>query len=123
MNRSPLVSVAIRLALSVVLPLASVPTAFAQDDRDQKEERRVLKLSDMDSQSKSEAFRQMEREKRHEAMNFLKDILTNRAPQGTQKAEMMLRLAELYYEEYKDIRLDEDRRFQEAFDKCFNTAG
>lgn len=118
MKRVSIVSTVLLLALGVGAP------SFAQDDdRSKKEERRVLKLSDVDTQTKSEAYRQMAREKRHESMKFLKDILQNRAPQGTQKAEMMLRLAELYFEEFRDIRLDEERAFQAEFDKCFNTPG
>jgi tetratricopeptide (TPR) repeat protein len=108
----------------LALTLGVSATSFAQDDdRSKKEERRVLKLSDVDTQTKSEAYRQMAREKRHESMKFLKDILENRKPQGTQKAEMMLRLAELYFEEFRDIRLDEERNYQAQFDQCFNTPG
>jgi len=118
MNRFSIVSTLLALTLGVG------STSFAQDDdRSKKEERRVLKLSDVDTQTKSEAYRQMAREKRHESMKFLKDILENRKPQGTQKAEMMLRLAELYFEEFRDIRLDEERNFQAQFDQCFNTPG
>ena len=118
MKRLPIVSTLLLLTLGVG------GTSFAQeDDRSKKEERRVLKLSDVDTQTKSEAYRQMAREKRHESMKFLKDILETRKPQGTQKAEMMLRLAELYFEEFRDIRLDEERAFQAQFDQCFNTPG
>jgi tetratricopeptide (TPR) repeat protein len=118
MKRISIVSTLLALTLGVGGP------GFAQDDdRSKKEERRVLKLSDVDTQTKSEAYRQLAREKRHESMKFLKDILTNRSPQGTQKAEMMLRLAELYFEEFRDIRLDEERNFQAQFDQCFNTSG
>jgi hypothetical protein len=118
MKRLPIVSTLLLLTLGVG------GTSFAQDDdRSKKEERRVLKLSDVDTQTKSEAYRQMAREKRHESMKFLKDILETRKPQGTQKAEMMLRLAELYFEEFRDIRLDEERAFQVQFDQCFNTPG
>jgi tetratricopeptide (TPR) repeat protein len=133
MKRSPIVSTVIVLALSVVTPVvvpvvalgtfASDARAQAQDDREKKEERRVLKLSEVDTQSKSDAYRQLAREKRHESMKFLKDILANRNPQGTQKAEMLLRLAELYYEEHRDLRLDEEAEHLKRVDQCFNTAG
>ena len=39
----------------------------------------------MDTQTLSEEYRRRAREKRHESMDFLKDILANRDPQGTQK--------------------------------------
>ena len=109
MKRFSLVSTVILVALGTtapsVLPGASTGAAWAQDDaskssdsdREKKEERRVLKAADLDKATLSEAYRAKAREKRHESMEFLKDILANRAPQGTQKAEMMLRLADLYF--------------------------
>jgi tetratricopeptide (TPR) repeat protein len=115
------------LALSTSTPVVGqltgvdLGTAQAADDRGSKEERRVLKASEMDNQTLSQAYRVKAREKRHESMAFLKDILANRAPQGTQKAEMMLRLAELYFEEHRDIYLDEMLAYQTKYDECFNT--
>ena len=55
--------------------------------RKAREERRALKLKDYDQGSISEAYRAAAREKRHESIAFLKDILANRNPQGQQKAE------------------------------------
>lgn len=127
MKRASLVSTIILLALSASAPVVGqltgvdVGVAQAADDRDDKEERRVLKASEMDNQTLSQAYRVKAREKRHESMAFLKDILANRAPQGTQKAEMMLRLAELYFEEHRDIYLDEMQAYQTKYDACFNT--
>jgi len=97
MPRTPLTATLALLTLSFAAPIID-PTdttgvAYAADDadksREQKEERRVLKLSDMGTEDRSEAYRAMAREKRHESMRFLKDILSNRAPQGEQKAEML----------------------------------
>jgi cellulose synthase operon protein C len=128
MNRLPLAPTAILLALTSLSP-ALVPgmgEAQAQQaaDREKKEEgRKVLKASDMDTATRSEAYRQAAREKRHQSMAFLKDILTNRPPAGAQKAEMMLRLAELYFEEGRDIYLDEMSAYQQKQDQCFNTKG
>jgi tetratricopeptide (TPR) repeat protein len=111
------------LLLSLGLP-ALTGTAYAQaDDREKKEERRVLKASEMEQQDVSEVYRQKAREARHESMTRLKDLLSRNTAQGTQKAEMMLRLAELYFDEFRDIKLDEDKSFQEQYDKCFNTPG
>lgn len=126
MKRLSLGSTVLLLALSYVGPavladVSDVGTAQAQDDRKDKDERRVLKLSDMGEEDVSEAYRAMARQKRHESMDFLKDILANRAPQGEQKAEMMLRLADLYFEEGRDIYLTEMKNYETAFDKCFNT--
>lgn len=122
MKRTPIVSTVLLLALGLGGP-GFVPSAHAQDEREAKEERRALKLSEVDTQTKSEAYRQMARQKRHESMSRLKDLLSRGTAQGTQKAEMMLRLAELYFDEFRDLKLDEDRRFQDQFDQCFNTPG
>ena len=129
MKRLSLGSTVILLALSYLGPailsdVSDLGTAQAQDDdRKDKDERRVLKLSDMGQEDVSEAYRAMARQKRHESMDFLKDILANRAPAGEQKAEMMLRLADLYFEEGRDLYLSEMKVFEDAFDKCFNTPG
>ena len=129
MKRLPLHSTVLMLALGwglpALLPSSQLGTASAaeDDDREKKEERRVLKISDLPSDSQSEAYRTLAREKRHESMAFLKDILANRAPVGEQKAEMMLRLADLYFEEGRDLYLTEMQKYEEAYDKCFNTPG
>ncbi len=96
----------------------------SSSDRAKKEERRVLSAKDVDSFTQmSEAYRIAAREKRHESMDFLKQIIAERNPQGEQRAEMMLRLADLYFEEGRDLRLTEEQTFQGEFDKCFNTKG
>jgi cellulose synthase operon protein C len=116
--------VALGYSASTTAPLALVGTAFAQSaDREQKEERKVLKLSDVATENRGEAYRQAARVKRHEAMAFLEDILANRAPQGEQKAEMMLRLADLYFEEGRDYYLSEMQKFEKEYDACFNQKG
>jgi tetratricopeptide (TPR) repeat protein len=109
------------LALGFLMPLSD---AFAQDDdRDNREERRALRASDFEEVNISEEYRRLAREKRHESMAFLKDILANRAPTGEQKAEMMLRLADLYFEEGRDIYLTEMQNYETEYDACFNAPG
>lgn len=112
------------LALSALASaIAPVGVAHAQDDREKKEERRVLKATDMDVSSVSEAYRAAAREKRHESIEFLKQIIAERNPQGEQRAEMMLRLADLYFEEGRDLYLSEMQTYTAAVDKCYNTDG
>ena len=109
-----------------ITPLSDAGAAQAAEEegeRDKKQERRVLKMDDLDKQTLSEVYRAKAREKRHESIAFLKDILANRAPQGEQKAEMMLRLADLYFEEGRDLYLTEMQTYETAYDKCFNTPG
>ena len=99
------------------------PASTSKDDRNARENRRAMKLDEFSNVSVNDAYRAAARQKRHESIEFLKDILTNRQPQGEQKAEMMLRLADLYFEEGRDISLTEQQKFQEEFDRCFNTPG
>lgn len=121
---SSLVLLTLGTAGTVVAPADLDPqTAFAQDRKD-KEDRRVLGIDTINIQTQmSEAYRAAAREKRREAMGFLEDILANRPPTGVQKAEMMLRLADLYFEEGRDLYLTEMAEFQTEYDKCFNTEG
>lgn len=115
MTRIPLRSVVIALAFGLL------STAQAdEDDRSNREERRALRASEFETVNQSEEFRRMAREKRHESMEFLKDILANRAPVGEQKAEMMLRLADLYFEEGRDLYLTEMQQYEVEYDACFN---
>ena len=98
-------------------------SAYAQDDEDReaKEDgRRVLRARDVTEVNLSEEYRKLARQKRHESMRFLKEILSQGTAQGEQKAEMILRLADLYFEEGRDIYLDEMKKFEEVFDACFN---
>jgi cellulose synthase operon protein C len=96
------------------------PAAPATPNRDAKEQRRVLKAKDVSSDNVSEEYRQMARQKRHESMKFLKELLSQGTAQGEQKAEMMLRLADLYFEEGRDIYLTEMSKYEAAYDKCYN---
>ena len=117
----PLRPLVAALALGLFLPIGD---ALAQDDdRENREERRALKASDFEEVNLSEEYRRLAREKRHESMAFLKDILANRAPTGEQKAEMMLRLADLYFEEGRDVYLTEMQNFETEYDACFNSPG
>ena len=123
------------LVLSAVAPTVHPTlgsTAWAQtsgaaaptSDRSKKEERKVLSARDVDpNAAMSEVYRAAAREKRHESMEFLKQIIAERNPQGEQRAEMMLRLADLYFEEGRDLYLTEMQVFQKAYDDCFNTNG
>lgn len=119
MMRFPFKTVAVALSLGLLIP----DLAVAQDDRSNREERRALKASEFDVPDQSEEYRRLARQKRHESMDFLKDILANRAPVGEQKAEMMLRLADLYFEEGRDIYLTEMQEYEVKYDACFNSDG
>ena len=132
MKRSYILPVATLLTLSVLAPLALpslgsqaiAQTSGTDSDRAKKEERRVLSARDVDPTTQmSEVYRAAARQKRHESMEFLKQIIAERDPKGEQRAEMMLRLADLYFEEGRDIYLTEMQSFEGEYDKCFNTKG
>ena len=132
MKRSYILPVATLLTLSVLAPLALpslgsqaiAQTSGSDTDRAKKEERRVLSARDVDPTTQmSEVYRAAARQKRHESMEFLKQIIAERDPKGEQRAEMMLRLADLYFEEGRDIYLTEMQSFEGEYDKCFNTKG
>ncbi len=92
-----------------------------EDDREAKEEgRRVLRARDVVDVNLSEEYRKLARQKRHESMRFLKEILSQGTARGEQKAEMILRLADLYFEEGRDIYLTEMQNFEKLYDACFN---
>jgi len=108
------------LALAFAASAVVSGPAYAQD-RDQKEERRVLKADDVDDLANlSEEYRKMARQKRHEEMEFAKELLSRGTMQGEQKAEMMLRLADLYFQEGRDYYLTEMQAYEKKFDACFN---
>ena len=86
-------------SLAVLFALGMGSTAWAKDD----DKRRVLKLNDVGVETQSEFYRQKAREKRHQSIDFLQDLLKNNPPRGEQKAEMLLRLADLYFEEGRDV--------------------
>jgi tetratricopeptide (TPR) repeat protein len=110
-----------RFAPTIVALLALTigSSAFAKDD----DKRRVLKLDDVGIETQSDFYRQKAREKRHQSIDFLQDLLKNNPPRGEQKAEMLLRLADLYFEEGRDVYLTEMDGFRVEFDNCFNTPG
>jgi len=109
---------------TAVLPADLSPQVAHAQTRKDKEDRKVLGIDTINIQTQmSEAYRAAAREKRHEAMHFLEDILANRPPSGVQKAEMMLRLSDLYFEEGRDLYLSEMADFQTKYDACFNAKG
>ncbi len=122
--QNSLVLLSLGLTATAVAPADLSPQSGWAQDRTDRDERRVIGIDTINIQQQmSEAYRAAAREKRREAMGFLEDMLANRPPKGEQKAEMMLRLADLYFEEGRDLYLSEMQAYGEEFDKCFNTEG
>jgi tetratricopeptide (TPR) repeat protein len=83
---------------------------------------RTLKASDMAAaQRQSAELRQKAHEARLASIEQLKNIIRDTDPPGDQKAEMLLRLSDLYFEEGRELYLDEMQKYQDDIDKCFNT--
>ncbi len=109
------------LSLVVALAVAPLATAFAADAPE--EERRVLKARQVDTTANiSEEFAKQAEAKRLEAISRLKELL-GKGVEGDQKAEMMLRLADLYFQQGRFLFLKEMAAFDVEYDKCFNTEG
>ena len=92
-------------------------TAWANDE----EKRRVLKLDDVGVETQSEFYRQKAREKRHESIKFLTDLLATTTSRASKRLRCSRRLADLYFEEGRDVYLTEMDTFRTQFDSCFNT--
>ena len=90
------------------------------DDLNRREERRVMKASEFSREELSSEYRRMARQKRHQEMEFAKELLSSGRMTGETKAEMMLRLADLYFEEGRDLYLTEMEAYEKQFDACFN---
>jgi tetratricopeptide (TPR) repeat protein len=88
-----------------------------------EEKRRVLKMRQMEGQNINEEYRKAAEAKRLESIRFLKQLLVDGDSTGPRKAEMMLRLADLYFEHGRSIYLGEMAKYDIAYEKCFNTDG
>ncbi|MDP2311195.1 MAG: tetratricopeptide repeat protein [Pseudomonadota bacterium] len=119
---SPRVGLALSLLLGAgTFAVTLAPSAAYAQGRDQKAERRVLKATDVDAATQqSEALRAAARAARLESISRLKEIISGTSAQGDQKAEMLLRLADLYFEEGRELYLTEMGIFQKAVDEEFN---
>lgn len=113
------------IGLPVLFDALAPTSAYAQsDDRKEKTERRVLKANDTNLASRQSAeYREKARAARHESMDRLKQLIKEYSGAADTKAEMLLRLADLYFEEGRELYLDEMQKNQEETDKCFNTPG
>ena len=113
----------IALALASLAGASLASPAYAQD-RDAKSERRVLKSTDVTT--RDSAQKELEAKAnaaRDESIERLKQLLKDSPVEGDTKAEMLLRLADLYFEKGRYLYQGEMESYQAEFDKCFNTQG
>jgi cellulose synthase operon protein C len=105
----------------ILLALSLSGPAFGQDDRTKREERRALKMSEVDATTTmSEAYRQAAHEKRRESMKRAKEMLKGGQLTGESKAKVQFRLAEMYFEEGRYYYFNEMQEYQKIYDDCFN---
>lgn len=104
-----------------------VPRQQADADaasRDDRADRRVLRASDVTTTATVSAeLRIKAHEARLASIEQLKQIIRDTDPPGDQKAVMLLRLADLYFEEGRDIYLDEMCRYNNEVDRIFSAGG
>ena len=105
------------LALIATAVMGLGPTTA---DAAEEEERRVLSADDYDAANSGSAeYRRLAQEARLESIRRLKELISQ-GVSGDRKAEMMLRLADLYFQQGREIQLQEMEDFEIAFDDCFN---
>lgn len=113
-------SILVSMMLAAVLGNGTLMSSARADDGG---DRRVLKARQVAETDQSEEYAKLAEEKRLESIKFLKDLLGKGGVEGDQKAEMMLRLADLYFAEGRYIFLGEMKKFDASQEKCFNTEG
>ena len=109
--------------MSLVLVLPPLGTSHAQAaDRDDPEETRTgkgIKLRKFETVNQSEEYEKRAEEKRMESISLLKDLL-KRGVSDDEKAEMMLRLADLYFQQGRYLYLNEMEYYDTQYEACFN---
>ncbi len=106
----------------ILFALGFTVPAYAQEDgRKNREERRALKMSEVDAMTTmSEAYRQAAHEKRLESMKKARELLKSGKLTGEAKAKVQFRLAEMYFEEGRYYYFNEMVEYQRIYDDCFN---
>ncbi|MEQ1564959.1 MAG: tetratricopeptide repeat protein [Myxococcota bacterium] len=129
MNSKHLRHAALSMALALALgapALAAEPTTGKASDNDaelQSRTGKTIKLRKFDEQANlDETYAQMAEAKRMEAIESLKGLLSKGMADDT-KAEMMLRLADLYFQQGRYLYLKEMASYDKQFEACFNQPG
>lgn len=127
MKRTVPLSVALMAGLAAALPnpvdLLLAPSAQAADE-DDRSERRVLRADDVGSaEQQSAELKQKAHDARMASIEQLTMLIKETPASGDTKAEMLLRLADLYFQEGRSLYLDEMAAYEKKVDECFNTKG
>lgn len=111
------------LGLGTLIALAGLDWSFHTSDAFAKDEdeRRALSLDELDAEeTRREELAEAAEEKRLEAIAKLKSLLGD--AEGSRKAEMMLRLADLYFEQGQAKYFGEMEGYQKWYDDCFTNS-
>ena len=104
------------LLLSLVLS-----SALAEDDGDVRRARRTVDVEMAERAAQTELAKAEATRKRHLEMEAAERLLSeNRSLSSDQRADLMLRLADLYFREGRASYLDEMLPYTEAVDACFD---
>ncbi len=108
-----------QLGLAAVLAATLATAAFAADEGTRK----AIRIDQVDQAAAAQGeFARMAEVKRMESIGRLKELLAT-GVEGDTKAEMMLRLADLYFQQGRYLYLNEMAAFDVQYEKCFNTEG
>ena len=99
------------------LVLSQTP-AYAQG-----EGRRSIKAKDLQKEDLSAALKEAAHQNRLDLIAKYEEVLSKDSIQGDQRASLLFRVAEQYFEEGKYYFFKEMESFQVEYDKCFNTKG
>lgn len=114
----------IALLVAPILGYQVVPSTAVAQDRGTRGERRVLKSTDVSTRDAAQKeLEDKANAARDESIERLKQLLKDSPVEGDTKAEMLLRLADLYFEKGRYLYQGEMEVYQTAFDQCFNTQG
>ncbi|MCO4768813.1 MAG: tetratricopeptide repeat protein [Deltaproteobacteria bacterium] len=112
------------LAISIGLGSLTVPVlvdeAVAQSSRREEKKREVLDYKQFEREQNRAQYGELANEKRQEAIAQLKKILAEQTLPPDTKAEMLMRLAELYWEQSKYEFNTEMKAFDKEYEKWFD---
>ena len=118
-NRLTTLALAFSLGLGSLVSPNLLDEAHAQSRQDEKK-REILDYKQFEREQNREAYGELANQKRQEAIAQLKKILAEQELPPDTKAEMLMRLAELYWEQSKYEYNQEMKAFDKKYEKWFN---
>ena len=103
----------------LILQMTFVNESFAE----KKDTRRVLQKDEINQDDLAAQYTEAAHQENLKAINQYEDLLRTMDIEGDQKAELMFRLAEKYFEEGRYEYNIEQQVYHKQYDDCFNTPG